>query len=298
MNVKLKAISVLAGLPAVRGKMFDMIFSRDSGLPFEPMPENGMTARMREEREAGEALLKTLPEEHILLRNSRGDRIHARIFLNGGITDRFVILCHGYRSRGLPEFTGLLPQYMNQPVSLLVIDHQAAGESEGSLITFGWQEHIDLLQWVRYLAGRFGPETRVLLHGISMGAATVLLASGSPGLPPQVKRVVADCGYTSLEAELRHCFDFWHIPESAIPDILERFRRRTGILPGEISPLEAVKRCSLPLSLIHGTEDTFVPYAMGEELHAACPHSTLLSVKGAGHAESRQRDRAAYAHVL
>ena len=299
-NATLKMISVLSGLPAVRRKMFAMMFDRHDRLPIEPMPPADPAEAERRTRARAEvdALLAARRVEQLTLTNAQGDRIRARLIPCDAPTGRFALMAHGYRCSGLREFTPMLAWYLAHGVSLLIPDLQAHGDSEGELITFGGLEHLDLLQWTDLLIQRFGPDIRILLHGVSMGAATVMLTAGSRSRPAQVKAAVADCGYTSLEAEVLHCFKTFGIPESSWPTIRSRFEQKTGLCADDISPLQAVVRCEIPLTLIHGAVDDFVPTPMADELHAACPHSTMLKIPGAGHAESWWLGTEAYTEAL
>jgi len=110
-----------------------------------------------------------------------------------------AILVHGYHSTKLVDFGGSMAYLHRQGLNLLLVDQRAHGESGGHTIAFGVEERLDCLDWLKYAVGRFGCDTPMALYGVSMGAATVLMASGL-GLPENVKCIVADCPYSSPRA--------------------------------------------------------------------------------------------------
>lgn len=195
------------------------------------------------------------------------------------------IIFHGWRSTYLRDCGGGAVMAWKAGYNLLLVDQRALGKSEGRTITFGIKEKYDCLSWVNYSIERFGKDVQIILGGISMGAATVLMASALD-LPKNVKCISADCGYTSPEAIIRKvCRE-----DMGIPDWLGfPFVRIGAWIFGGFSikdggALEAVKHAKVPLMIMHGDEDDFVPYAMCHELYDAIEGpKTLLTVSGAGH---------------
>ena len=199
-----------------------------------------------------------------------------------------VILFHGYRSTGLRDFAPLLPFYAAHGLSSLVVDQRACGKSSGKLITFGIKERRDALTWAEYAHRRFAGETPILLHGISMGAATVMMAADLP-LPESVVGLIGDCGYTSPYAIIAHCAKKWfHIPAFPLVDLLSLFAKAVaGFGYRDCCTLDTLARSSKPIFLIHGGEDDFVPTYMSEEnAKAARNCKGKLIVPGAGHGMS------------
>jgi pimeloyl-ACP methyl ester carboxylesterase len=195
-----------------------------------------------------------------------------------------VIFFHGYRCSAIRDGNGMFRFSKKMGYNILMIDQRAHGLSEGKTITFGIKERLDCLCWVEYLVERFGKETQILLTGISMGAATILMAS-DVGLPENVKGVLADCGYSSPREIIRTVIKGLHYPVG-----ITYWMAKTGakIFGGfdleEASALDALKRSKLPVLLIHGDDDRFVPCAMSE----ACwdigkDHIEFLKIPGAGH---------------
>ena len=191
---------------------------------------------------------------------------------------------HGYKGKATRDFCGgnALARQMGQ--NTLVVDQRSHGRSGGSTIGFGVLERWDCVCWVEYVLERFGADTSIYLAGVSMGAATVLMAAGLP-LPANVKGIIADSSYSSPEAILRKVSRDRGYPAGAAFLLLRLGARLFGGFdPCAASPLEAVRRTSIPILLIHGEADHFVPCDMSWAIRAACTGPvTLVTVPGAGH---------------
>ena len=195
------------------------------------------------------------------------------------------IIFHGWRSTYLRDCGGGAEMAWRAGYNLLLVDQRALGKSEGHTITFGIKEKYDCLSWVNYAIERFGKDVKIILGGVSMGAATVLMASALD-LPSNVKCISADCGYTSPEAIIRKvCREDMGIPDSlGFPFVRLGARLFGGFSIMDGGALEAVKHAKVPLMIMHGDEDDFVPFSMCHELYEAIPgQKTLLTVAGAGH---------------
>lgn len=180
-----------------------------------------------------------------------------------------VLLFHGYRSTGLRDYAALVPYYHDHGVSVLVVDQRSSGASEGKYITFGVKERQDALTWSRYMAERLG-DLPLVLEGISMGASTVMLAADLP-LPGSVRGIIGDCGFTSPFDIIAHCAKKWyHIPAFPMVYLLSAFARiRAGFGYKDCSTLETLAHSKLPLLLLHGGKDDFVPTYMTEQNYGA-----------------------------
>ena len=106
------------------------------------------------------------------------------------------ILFHGYRGNGERDVSGGIERCFKVGRNVIIIDHRASGASDGSVITFGIKEKRDCLKWIEYAVERFGKDTKIVIGGVSMGAATVMMAAAEE-LPENVVYAIADCGYTS-----------------------------------------------------------------------------------------------------
>ena len=139
--------------------------------------------------------------EDIFLPSQDGLRLHGQLLQQPGAKGT-ILLFHGYRSSWIIDFSIVLPYYYSLGYNLLAVDERAHGQSEGVYITFGIHERRDAATWAQYAAMHFGPDHPLFLGGLSMGATTVLLASALE-LPPSVRGVIADCGFSSPEAIMR-----------------------------------------------------------------------------------------------
>ena len=173
-------------------------------------------------------------------------------------------------------------------MNLLLVDQRAQNGSEGKYITYGIREQKDVASWAACMAQRLGRAHPLFLGGLSMGAATVLMASDLD-FDANVRGVVADCGFTSPWAIIRKVASRskW-IPLDASSALLNLFTRRfAGFDMKEKSTVDALGRTRLPVLLIHGLADDFVPPEMSRENYAACrSEKELLLVEGAGHGMS------------
>lgn len=209
-----------------------------------------------------------------------------------------ILFFHGYHSWPLRDGCGMLKLAGELGIDVLAADQRAHGESAGRTITFGVRERYDCLDWIQYLLDRFGPDRDIILGGVSMGAATVLMAADR--LPANVKGIIADCGYTSPEAIMEHVSRSVHIPPAlSLPLLRASARILGGFDTRACSAPEALRRCRAPVLFIHGEADSFVPCDMSRENYAACTApKRLLTVPGADHAMSFLVDEEAYTEAV
>jgi uncharacterized protein len=197
-----------------------------------------------------------------------------------------VILAHGYKGSN-EQMPGVTKFYYEQGYDVLKPDARGHGESEGDYIGYGWDDRKDYQEWVNLLVDEYGEEN-IYLHGFSMGAATVLMTSGEK-LPPEVKGIIADSGYTSVKEELAHQLKYmYHLPPFPLMEITSAVTKlRAGYTFTEASAVEQVKKNKLPLFIIHGDQDELVPTEMADVLYeAASGEKQLWIVPGAGHTEA------------
>lgn len=213
---------------------------------------------------------------------------------------RVILAMHGWRSSWSHDFGLIAPFWFANGCSVLFAEQRGQGESGGAYMGFGLLERYDCLDWIQWINRQTDPPLPVYLGGISMGASTVLMAAGEP-LPPNVRGIVADCGYSSPGAiwchVARHNLHLLYGSRRAAADRLCRKKLRIGI--GDFSCPDALARCPVPVLLIHGTDDPFVPVEMTYENYKACAGPRrLLIVPGAGHGMSYLTDRAGYEAAL
>lgn len=231
--------------------------------------------------------------------NDRGQKLQGYLMRPEKPSDVYVFGSHGYRSDGKGEWCYFAKHYVEElGFNLFFVDHQAAGESEGELIGFASHESKDSLKWLNYMTENFGEDIQIILHGISMGSATVMLMSGNDKLPSNVKFTIADCGYTSAFDEFTYKIDSLKLPlKPLMPALCAINRKRAGYdFRKDTNALEAVKNAKVPMLFIHGDKDDFVPTYMVYLLHNACSaeYKDIFIVAGADHARSYHVDKKGY----
>ena len=212
-----------------------------------------------------------------------------------------IIGCHGYKSAALRDFYGVAPRLLDKGLNVLLIDERGQGPSEGDAMTFGVREAEDIVLWADEMVERFGKETPLALFGISMGASAVLLASDPVrGLPPQVRAVIADCPFSSAEAIMREVIRGNGQSEELTYRLTEASARLYARLDlNRADVRRAVSRTGLPVLLIHGEEDKYVPCHMSRTLKEANPECVELhTFPGAGHARSYLTDPERYDGIV
>ena len=237
------------------------------------------------------------PSEHVTIQSRDGLTLHGDLFLSENPSKRTVILCHGYTSCGMNDCSTMAEYFMERGYNALIVDHRAHGKSEGQYVGFGILDRFDCLKWIKYVIGRLGDESEIVLYGVSMGASTVLMASGSDEFPTNVKAIISDCAFTSPYDVFKHILKRdYHLPPRPIMDINERMcREKAGYGFRDYSTLEAVKKAPCPILFIHGKEDKFVPTDMTLKNYEACTgEKRLLLVENAGHAASLYENKELY----
>ena len=201
-----------------------------------------------------------------------------------GNNEKIVIGVHGYKSYSRPQFGPFIEFYHSLGYSLLAVDDRAHAPSEGKYIGFGVLDRLDCVDWAKYMVEKFGQNTEILLHGVSMGAATVLAASGESDLPEQVKGIVSDCGFMRAKEVLGSQMGGLKF---IIPSVEKILQKKAGYNFHDYAPIDQVKKAKVPILFVQGGKDDMVPPYMVHELYDACAsEKQLLFVDEAGHGES------------
>lgn len=241
--------------------------------------------------------LQNKPCEFVTIHSQDGLTLSGRYY---HIADNapLAIGFHGYKSCWLTDFCGGADIAFQMKQNVLLIDERAHGKSQGRTITFGIKERLDLLCWINYAIARFGPDVKILLYGVSMGGATVLMASGL-NLPTNVKGIVADCPYSSPLDIILEVGRQQNYPMKLIkPFVILGAKIYGGFDVREASAAQAVKKAQIPILIIHGEADSFVPAEMSQIIQEANPEKITRHIfPGADHALSYIVDTPRY-HAL
>src|SRR5699024_6566432 len=181
---------------------------------------------------------------------------------------KLVVFAHGYLGRA--SDMSLFGEYYYEELgyNIFTADSRGHGNSEGEYIGFGWHDRLDYVDWIHLLLEKLGPDTEIVLHGLSMGAATVLMTSGEE-LPDNVKAIVADSPYTSVHDlfsyQMKQMFKLPSCPLLNSTSDVTKLRADYGLK--EASALKQVKTADIPILYMHGNADTFVPTDFSRELY-------------------------------
>lgn len=256
---------------------------------------------------AGRAYLAGREEMHAMIRHAASipfeeveTRSHDGLTLAGQyyhVRDGapLAICVHGYRATATRDFCGGMPLLRHLGFNVLLIHHRAQGKSQGHAVTFGIKERFDVMAWIEYAIARFGNTTPITLYGISMGAATVLMAAGLE-LPGNVRGILADSPYTTPRAIIQKVAGDMGLPPAlAYPFVrLGALLFAGGIDPAEASAVTGVDGAKVPITIIHGEADAFVPVEMSYEIARANPNIALHVFPGAHHGISFMKDKPRY----
>ncbi len=204
-----------------------------------------------------------------------------------------IILMHGYRAPLYRDFACVYEYFNSLGFNLLIPSQRAHGESEGKYICYGAKERYDCQKWVEYVYHRFGAGSDIFLDGLSMGCATVLMASNLD-LPDNVRGIFADCGFTSAWDEIAYLLKrYAHLPAHPILDGVNLLTKLfADFALDECSAADCVAETNIPILFVHGTADTFVPCEFGKANFNACSsEKKLVLVDGAAHGVSYLIDR-------
>jgi len=211
------------------------------------------------------------------------------------MSKKTVIISHGYKGDG-ETMANYAYMFHKMGYNVLLPDDRGHGDSAGKYISFGWQDRRDYLGWIKKLLQVNGHHTDIVLFGVSMGGATVSMMSGEQ-LPKQVKAIIADCGYTSVEEELAYLLKRqFHLPKYPfVPLVSFINRHRMGYFLRDVSSVEQLRHNHLPIFFIHGEQDVYVPsWMLKKNYQATNSPKQMWQVPNASHAESFWIDPAEY----
>lgn len=251
-------------------------------------------AELKDLWSAGKAVYDAAEKEDLWMESFDGLKLHGQL-LRHGDGKKLIIQVHGFRSSAIHDFCAVLPYFRDKGFSVLLVDLRSHAQSEGTYITYGVHERVDLRDWIYLAMEKMGEDVDIILHGISMGAATVLMTSALD-IPDNVKGIIADSGFTSpydiFVEVLDHSFHSKPFPILPICSLMAEQKANFDFKGA--STLDAMAENKIPVLFVHGEEDDFVPIEMSEANFEACKaEKEFLRIPGAKHACGYITDRAA-----
>ena len=272
-----------------RKPLKDNEFNYPPGKEYEPFYEQ-MTVWMKD--------IRSRPQEAVSVTSFDGLTLRG-VYYEYSPDSPVELLFHGYQGTAERDLSGGVERCFALGRSVVLIDHRGSGKSDGHVLTFGAKERKDCLTWIDFATQKFGKERPLIIGGISMGAATVLLAAGEE-LPENVVCVMADCGYSSAEEIIKKVVREMRLPADMVYPFIKLGAKLFGKFNiDEASPIEAVKHSKTPIVFLHGDADTYVPYEMSARMYEACASKKkLVPIHGAGHGLAFPVDKQAYIQGL
>ena len=263
-----------------------------------PIPEGEIYEPYREQMIDWMKELRAMPHKDVQIRSFDGLLLQGKYYeyAPGAPVE---LMFHGYRGSGERDLCGGVQRCFALGRSALVVEHRAGSISGGNVITFGILESRDCRNWVDFAIDYLGPDVKIVLTGISMGASTVLIAAGQE-LPKNVVGVLADCGFTSAEDIIKKVIAQMGLPANLAWPFVRLGAKLYGHFdPTETSAIEAMKHCRLPVIFFHGESDDYVPCDMSRRNYEACAAvKSICTVPGAGHGLSYLVDPEGYLDAL
>ena len=267
---------------------FIRLFDRPAPLPEPPERKEGDPEPYR-----SEWFEENKGDDQVIVTDLTGP-IHAYIIPADKPSHRWAVLCHGYNAA--PRSVGVFAQHYHAlGYHCICPSMRGWGNDETSYCTMGYHDKELLMAWIDNIVAR-DPEAQIVLHGYSMGAVTVMLATGE-ALPPQVKAAVADCGFTTCWEQYANVIkSYGKLPSFPLLNAINAVSMLRGNFDiRQNNPIEAVQRSVTPTVFLHGTADDFVPYPMMDRLYEACAApKAKQAIEGAVHARAVYTDPALY----
>lgn len=203
--------------------------------------------------------------------NTLGYKMHAWYVRAPRTTAATALLLHGYTDCGISMMPIGRMYNRDMGMNILVPDLTNAGRTDFDHFEMGFAESAQAAAWTEAAKDIFGDSVRIVVHGISMGAATTMMLAGRYPEIKAVKAYVEDCGYTSVDNQYtKELGEQFHLPRwPLIPLASLLCHERYGWHFSEVSPVDALQKVEKPMLFIHGTADTYVPTAMVHRLYEA-----------------------------
>lgn len=257
--------------------------------------EDDYTKHLNNVITAGADWFNAADREKLVIRSSSNKKnLHADYIFTDKPSSIYVLLVHGYTSS--PENMGIYAKkYHEVGYNVILPSLNGHADSESDIVTMGWDDRLDVIDWANYIA-ETNPSAKIIIHGVSMGAATTMMATGEE-LPKNVITAVADCGYTSVwdifSNKLNNGMNLPDFPilysANTVNKAISKFDFKNA------SSVEQLKKSKTPTIFIHGEKDTFVPYPMLDKVYDACAaEKEKVTIPNAPHARNACADPELY----
>ncbi len=258
------AIPLIAGVGAAAlftEEMYRHIFCRNGSKILSLLTDSkGHETPYYQYKEEAIEKFKAVPCEKYTINSQRGEKLSGFYYPNGANGKKIVFIIHGYRSEHIDTACTFYDYYKSRGIDMFCCDHTAHGESGGNFIGLDYFESQDCLSWVHWLINKFGPDTEIILHGFSMGGATVLQMSSH--CPDNVKFIVSDSGYMNPETSIKRQSGIMYQPMRLINKAVAGYDLK------DIDVTKSLEKSTKPILFVHGYEDRLVPFEAGQYLYS------------------------------
>jgi alpha-beta hydrolase superfamily lysophospholipase len=233
-----------------------------------------------------------MEKENVWIESFDHHKLHG-YFIKNKKEKKVVISFHGYNTEARKEYP-LHHSYYSDGYTVLIVDQRGVGRSRGGFITMGLLERWDCLRWIDYVVGRYGGDVEILLDGLSMGASTIMMAAQDIRAP-QVKGMIVNCGFDSCTDQLAYTITkLMHLPLVPVLPTVKLYAKLLAKYDMDaITAGASLAKSDIPLLMIHGAKDTFVPYENLAKIfaQAKAEHKKMVPCEHAAHGISRFEDR-------
>lgn len=275
------------------GLIYNYVFAREPG-PLGFLARKNHSDEYYEWRDSAKLHLEQSPHTEYTITDSKGNTLFGYYYPAGDKpSKKIAFVVHGFRSCSSETAGVLKGLYHSRGIDLFTVDNPASGKSEGDFISYDYYEGEAVLKWIDFLNDQYGDDIEILLHGFSLGGATVL--SVSDRVPQNVRFIIDDCGFTSGEDILKKNAGFM----STFLNFLSLVKNNLRFSLGKTNVRPHLVNAKCPILFFHGEIDESVPFTMGKELFSLCPtYKDYMWVKHAGHMECYYCERRKYAEKI
>lgn len=239
-----------------------------------------------ENLKAGYKWYDTTYHQEVVIKNRKGENLHAAEFLNPSNSNTWAICLHGWTNVNR-EMSSYAMEYYKRGFNVLLPDLRGHNNSEHKFVTMGWNDRLDVVDWIKNIV-KENPKAQIVIHGVSMGGATTMMTTGEE-LPSNVVLAVEDCGFMGVnEIFTDQCIRKYHLPPKLVmPQSSLVNKIVNGFFFKEASCIKQLRKSKTPTLFIHGDKDEFVLPSNLDPVYNACaaPKEKYI-VKGAEHAVS------------